>query len=514
MAHRRHAAIFVAVTFVAAHGALAQEPFPGLDAYVSKAAQTWKVPGLSVAIVHNDSVIYAKGFGTLSAIDHTPVNDQTLFEIGSTTKAFTSTLAAMLVTDGKLRWTDRLSVYLPDFRLNDPAANEGVTIRDALSHQAGIGRAELLWLGSGATRDQVVHRLRFLKAESPFRSRFSYQNVMYTAGGEAVSKAGGAPWEELVRQRIFLPLGMASTVAARADLPTKNAALPHGVDHDTAFVQSPFNSQNVGPAGAIISTARDMAQWVRFQLNDGVVGGKRLVASAALRETHSPQALMVTGAGRGGGDSAAVTNFSTYGMGWRVEDYRHQLLWDHSGGTLGMTCHVAMLPEKKFGVVVLSNMGSTTLPEILADYILDRALGAPVRDPSGDAYARLAAQRRRADSLEKAQAAQHPVDAKPPLPLNAYVGTYADSVYGEATVSINDGRLELQRGDWHGPLQYWNATNFRWNIVPFAPAGPLVIKFDVSPDNVVTGMYFGLGADVTRLGRKGASGRGGRGRAP
>jgi hypothetical protein len=202
-----------------------------------------------------------------------------------------------------------------------------------------------------------------------------------------------------------------------------------------------------------------------------------------------------------------------YGKGWRVEDYRHQLEWDHSGGTVGMTCHVAMLPDKKFGVVVLSNMGQTTLPELLAEYILDRALGAPVKDPSGDAYARLAAQRRRADSVEKVQAAEHPVDAKPPLPLSAYAGTFADSLYGEATVSIKDGRLELQRGEWRGPLQFWNATNFRWNIQPFAPVGAPFIKFEVSPQNVVTGMYFGLGADVTLLGRKGG-GRGGRGAAP
>jgi CubicO group peptidase (beta-lactamase class C family) len=145
-----------------------------------------------------------------------PSNDQTLFEIGSTTKAFTATLAAMLVTDGKLRWTDRVSDYLPGFSMFDPVANESATLRDALAHQTGIGRAELLWVGSGVTRDEVIHRLRFLKPESPFRSRFSYQNVMYTTAGEAVAKAGGTTWEELVRRRIFEPLGITSTIAARA----------------------------------------------------------------------------------------------------------------------------------------------------------------------------------------------------------------------------------------------------------------------------------------------------------
>jgi CubicO group peptidase (beta-lactamase class C family) len=347
----------------------------------------------------------------------------------------------------------------------------------------------------------VIHRLRFVKPESPFRSRFSYQNVVYTAAGEAIARAAGTTWETLVRQRILTPAGMTSTVAARADLTTKNAALPHGMDHDTAAVQPPFNSQNIGPAGAIISSAHDMAQWVRFQLNDGVVDGKRLVGSAAFRETHTPQ--VVTGAARGaGGDTAAVSYFSTYGMGWLVGDYRHQLTWEHSGGTLGMTSQVSLVPEKKFGVVVLSNMASAQLPAILANYIIDRELGAPVRDPSGEAYVRFAAQRRRADSIEKAQAIDHPVDAKPPLPMSAYTGTFADSLYGEATVSIKDGRLELQRGEWRGPLQFWNATNFRWTV-PASPTGPLAIKFEVAPDNTVTGFYFGLPGDVTLLARKG-----------
>ncbi len=495
--------ISVAAVIAARPVTAQQEPFRGLDAYIAKAMQRWKIPGLSVAIVRNDSVLYAKGFGTLSISNATPVNDQTLFELGSTTKAFTATLAAMLVSDGTLRWTDRLADYLPGFRMYDPAANEEATIRDALTHQTGIGRAEMLWLGSNATRDEVVHRLRFLKPQSPFRSTFSYQNVMFVAAGEAVAKAGGDSWEGLVRRRIFEPLGMTSTVAEGRGLTSTNAALPHGMDHDMAYVQPKFNSQNIGPAGAIISNAQDMAKWLRFQLNDGVVNGKRLVSSAALRETHSPQALMTTGAApRGtGADSVPVTNFSTYGMGWIVLDYRHELAWQHSGGTLGMTSQVGMLPEKRFGVVVLSNMASAALPQLIMNYIFDRQLGAPVRDLSGDMYTRLLPLRRRADSLEKALAAAHPVDARPPLPLAAYSGVFTDSVYGEANVTVKDGRLELQRGYWNAPLQFWNATNFRW-VVPGAATGPLFIKFEVSPENVVTGLYFGLGADVRLLTRR------------
>ncbi|HEV8216830.1 MAG TPA: DUF3471 domain-containing protein, partial [Gemmatimonadaceae bacterium] len=180
-----------------------------------------------------------------------------------------------------------------------------------------------------------------------------------------------------------------------------------------------------------------------------------------------------------------------------------------------MTAAVGMMPEKKFGVVVLSNMGQAQLPEILRRYIFDRQLGAPMKDLSAETYAQYLTQRRRADSVEATQATQHPASALPPLPLTAYAGTYTDSLYGDVVVSVHEGQLEMQRADWRAPLQYWNATNFRWSVVG-SPAGPMNIKFEVAPDNSVTGLYFGIGGDVTLLAKKGGGrgGRGGRGGPP
>ena len=495
-----------------AAGAQTKEPYPGLDAYITKAIQTWNIPAVGVAIVRNDSVIYAKGFGMLGVTNRAPVNERTLFEIGSSSKAFTATLVAMLVSDGKMHWDDRITTYLPDFRLYDPVANEAVTIRDALSHRSGIARGELIFLGAGITRDEVVHRVRFLKPESPFRSRYSYQNIMYVTAGQAAGKAAGSTWDDLIRERILKPLGMTTSATNYRGLENENVAQPHRLDHDSLHLQARLDGENIGPAGSILSSAADMAQWLRFQLNDGVVNGKRLVSSAALRETHIPQMLIAGGGGRGGGgrDSVPpVTHFNTYAMGWMVQDFRGQLVWQHGGNTLGMTAAVGMMPEKKFGVVILSNMQSAALPELLRQYIFDRELGAPMRDWSGDAFTQFLAQRRRADSVEKTLATEHPANAVPPLPLTAYAGTYTDSLYGDATVELKNGHLELTRGEWAAPLQYWNATNFRWSV-PGSPAGPLFIKFEVSPDNTVTGMYFGLAGDVSLLGRKNA-GRGGRG---
>lgn len=510
----------VAVAMAAApHTTQAQsrEPYPGLDAYITNAVRTWKVPGLSVAIVRHDSVIYTKGFGVLRAGSTTPVNERTLFEIGSSSKAFTATLVAMLVSDGKMRWDDRISTYLPDFRMYDPVANDAVTLRDALTHRSGIARGELAWLGSGLTRDEVVHRVRFLKPESPFRSKFSYQNMMFLTAGQAAAKAAGSTWEDLIRQRIFTPLGMTSSLATSKGLTNANVAAPHGSEHDSAFVKEAFDAENIAPAGSILSNAVDMAQWLRFQLNDGVTNGKRLLSSAALRETHTPQMLITSGGGVrvSSADSTAASHFSTYGMGWFIEDYHGALVWQHGGNTPGMTAAVGMLPEKKLGVAVLSNMQSAPLPELIERYIFDRELGVPMKDLSAEAFTRAAAQRRRADSVEKAQEATHPMDAQPPLPLTAFAGTYGDSLYGEAVVTVKNGHLEMKRGDWSATLQYWNANNFRWLLPAGTPTGKMFIKFEINPDNTVSGLYFGPQGDVTLLPKKGSrGGRGGSGTPP
>ena len=217
------------------------------------------------------------------------------------------------------------------------------------------------------------------------------------------------------------------------------------------------------------------------------------MSSAALRETHTPQ--MLIGAGLPATDA---TTFNTYGMGWIVQDYRHEVAWQHGGNTPGMTAAVGMLPEKKLGVVVLGNMDHTQLPDMLMRYVFDRHLGAPVRDYVAEASARAVAMQRRPDT-----APAH-VAGTPPLPLTAYVGTFADSLYGEATVAIENGHLEFTRGAAHGPLEYWNASNFRWNSNAAIPATSQYIKFDVTPDDRVTGVYYGLAPDIALLGRKSA----------
>jgi CubicO group peptidase (beta-lactamase class C family) len=502
----RLVALLLALWLTAPGAASAQgtaEPFPGLDAYVTKAMADWKVPGLALAVVRNDTVLYTKGYGVRKAGTTERADDQTLFEIGSSSKSFTALLVGMMVTDGKMRWDERVATYLPNFRLYDPVASAELTLRDALSHRSGLTRGELSWMYAGGTREEVLRRVRYLKPAAPFRARWIYQNVMFLAAGEAAAKTAGSTWEDLVQQRIFAPLGMASSKPfLRTGETLPNLATPHFIRRDTVHTMASMNMENIAPAGSIASTARDMAQYLRLQLGDGTFGGKRLVSAVALREMHTPQMLM---GGGGGGGPDSLTRFSTYGLGWMVQDYRRHLLWQHGGNTDGMTTAMGMLPEQKFGVVVLSNMHGAPLPGILMRYLFDRQIGAPIRDLSAEALTRAAVQRRRADSTERAQAATRAPGAKPALALEAYAGTYVDSLYGEATVSVEPGGLVMRRGFLNGPLEYWNAGNFRWVNNTSAAVPSLFIRFDVAPDGKVGALSFGLGADTAVMARKPAS---------
>ena len=201
-----------AITLTVSVAQAQQEPYPGFDAFVTKTMADGKVPGLSLAIVRNDSVIYVKAYGVKELGKPDKVDENTLFEIGSTTKTFTSTLVGIMQTDGKLRFDDKISAHLSDFRLYDPYASNEVTIRDALSHRTGLARGELMWLGSGLSRGEIIHRLRFQPPATSFRSAYAYNNPMVMVAGEVAAKAGGSTWEDLIQQRILTPLGMTRSI--------------------------------------------------------------------------------------------------------------------------------------------------------------------------------------------------------------------------------------------------------------------------------------------------------------
>ncbi|HEX4935661.1 MAG TPA: serine hydrolase, partial [Gemmatimonadaceae bacterium] len=488
------AAALVVIASCATAPAAAQRAdasFRALDAYVDGAREAWKVPGVAVAVVRNDSVVYARGFGVRDVGRPEAVDAQTVFAIGSSSKAFTAASIAMLVDEKKVSLDASPGTYLPGFQLYDPYASREMTVRDLLSHRSGLARGELAWYGSGFDRDEIVRRVRYLKPSWSFRSQFGYQNIMYITAGQVVAKVSGTSWDDFVRERLFTPLGMtSSSTTVRGLEAVTDLAQPHAEIADTVRRVPWRNIDNAGPAGSINSNVVDMAQWVRLQLGRGTYQGKSLISARLVDEMHQAHTVIrVDSAARA---SNPDTHLQAYGLGWFLEDYRGRLVVHHGGNVDGFTALVAMMPEEKFGVVFLTNMNGTGLPSALMRKLFDLQLRAPAKDWSGDAYKRLEALRARARQMQSRQESQRAANTRPTLPLAAYAGTYVDSLYGEVVVKEDNGKLQLVFGpNWRGELEHYHYDSFRVKFdTPVLP--PVPVTFQIGGTGKVEGVQLDM----------------------
>jgi CubicO group peptidase (beta-lactamase class C family) len=432
-----------------------------MDAYIARALKDWGVVGMSVAVVDNDSIVYIRGFGVRELDKPAPVDEQTVFAIGSNTKLFTAVATGMLVDAGMMRWDDRVIAHLPAFQLYDPWVTHEVTIRDLLSHRTGLGEqaGNLLAYGSGLSRAEILRRMQFLPAVTSFRSGFAYQNLGVLAAGEAAAAAAGTTWDSLITGRILAPLGLdRSGTSIRQLGHMQNVATPH-TSQASGVMTIPWRDiDNLGPAGSIYSTAEDMARWLRFLLAKGRHNGSQLLRPETLREIESPQAVVSCPA-----DSLRPSvHFCAYGLGVLMNDYRGLKVLSHTGGIDGMLSSVTLVPERRLGIVVLTNTdGHNALFVAVARYLLDTFLGSPPRDWSAIL---LADARQREDALSQyAHAvASTRVRASGTVNVSSYVGTYTNALYGDAVVATKGGALILQlRGSRVGVLEPWAIEAYR-----------------------------------------------------
>ena len=481
-------------------------PLAGFDQYIAQAMQDWKVPGLAIAVVKNDSIVLMKGYGTRTMGNAEPVDEHTLFAIGSASKAFTATLVAMLVDQGKMRWDDPATAYLPDVQMYDPYVSRELTVRDLLTHRSGLARGDLMWYATDYNRDEILRRVRFLKPTWSVRSHFGYQNIMYLAAGQAAAHAAGKPWDDLVRERIFGPLGMTESFTSVRDLAGKiNVATPHTDVNDTLLIVPWHNIDNIGPAGSINSNVSDMIKWVRFQLAQGSVSGKPLVSASALGETHTAQ--MVIPVGPDARQLNPYTHLNAYGMGWFLGDYRGRELDQHGGNIDGMSAMVAVMPEEKIGMVILTNANGSPVPSIALYRVLDGLLNEPARDWNGEYRKTFDKARAQAKEAQQKRLAQRVPDTKPSLALDRYAGVYSDSMYGDATIRLENGTLRMTYGTlYDGELEHWHFDTFRarWHS---RALGQTFVTFALGADGKVHSVDFeGIGsfgrkpdaADTTR----------------
>ena len=440
-------------------------PYRDLDGYVVAAMREWKVPGLALAIVEGDRVVLAKGYGVRDLGQPAPVDDRTLFAIGSATKTFTATAIGMLAEDKRLDLDAPVARLLPGFELRDPYVTREVTLRDLLSHRTGVAGGDLLWASGELSRDEIVRRLRFLPQTWSLRSRFDYSNVMVIAAGQTLATAAGKPWDDLIRERILVPLGMTETVTSiRALPPGGNVATPHDPRPDAPLPIRWRNMDNTAASGGINSNVREMAQWLRFQLAEGAWDGRQLVSRSYIREMRTPH-IMIRREGAWA-EMSPDAHFMAYGLGWIMSDYHGRMMLQHGGGIDGMSAMVGLMPEAKVGVVVLSNLNGNQLPAALMLRVFDAALGLSPTDWSAR-Y--LEVTRRAIADAEAAERrmveANRVMGTTPTLPLEAYVGTYRDEALGDATVRLEGGKLILRYGtEFEGELEHVQYDSFqaRW----------------------------------------------------
>lgn len=494
-------ALIATAAFVVAPSARAQQKVSArpdltpLDGYVERVMKEWKVPGVAIAVVRNDSVILAKGYGVRAIGGAEPVDANTVFAIGSASKAFTSALVGMAVDAGKMSWDDPVARYLPGFQLHDSYASRSLTLRDAMSHRSGLSRGDLTWYSGKYTREEVLQRVRYLEPSWSFRSQFGYQNVMFLAAGEAVARALQSDWDALIRDRIFTPLSMArSNTSVRANQGLSNVSSPHNELRDTVRVIPWKNIDNIAPAGSINSSVTDMAQWLRLQLAQGKINGKQLITAPVIEEMWTPN-THIRLQGPTGGYLAPGANVSSYGLGWFVQDFKGQLAIHHGGNIDGFSAVVAMLPRKNTGVVVLTNMNGTPAPNILFPYVFELLLGETPQDWSASYQKMLSGARQAASAAEAAAEKSRVAGTKPTHGLDAYAGTWTDSLYGDVEVLQRDGGLRIEYGSMVGAMEHWHYDTFRAELDN--GAGRSLVTFSLDENGKVAQLKAQLFPDRT-----------------
>lgn len=461
------------------------------DAYAAKAVRDWGAVGLSVAVVKDGRTIFAKGYGVRELGKPEPADAETMYSIGSTTKAITAAAIGMLVDEGKLGWDDPVTRYLPWFELGDPFVTRELTIRDLLTHRAGLANGDVLWYRTDTSPREVLRRARFIPSGYSFRSGFIYQNIMYAAAGAVVANVSGMSWEQFVATRIFTPLGMTRSVASLAatgGLP--NVASPHYRIKDTVRVISNASVDPVGAAGSIWSSVSDMARWAAFMLDSGTVAGKALLTPRTWAELLRPQTMVPASEFY---PTARLTrpHWTTYGMGWFQHDYRGRMVQFHTGSIDGMVAIIGLIPEERLGVYVLGNLDHVEARHALMYRAFDTWLGGESRDWSAEMltlYRGLAAG---GDSAAARAERGRLTGTSPSLALSAYPGRYADSLAGTVEILAENGALGLrQSSQLHARLEHWHLDTFRarWDN---AWQGTSLLTFELASDGTVSGVRLG-----------------------
>jgi CubicO group peptidase (beta-lactamase class C family) len=455
-----------------------------LERLAQQKIQENAVPGLAIAVVFQDKVVYAKGFGVRDVNTRTPVDGDTVFQLASVSKPIGSTVVAELVGEGKITWESKLSALDPTFEMFDPWVTREITVRDMYSHRSGLpDHAGDLLEDLGFTRAEILFRLRYQRPDSSFRSHYAYTNFGMTEGAVAAVKPYGLDWEEACQQKLYKPLGMTSTSSRYADFTARqNKAVGH-VLVDGKWVQKFKRDPDAqSPTGGVSSSVNDVAKWIRLQLADGKFDGKQMVSEKPLTETHHPQ--MLTGFN-------PFTNMPTfYGLGWNVSyDEQGRLRLNHSGGfDLGAATYVNLVPAEQLGIVVLTNGRPTGIAEALGTIFADIALyGKPTQDWF-PLYKQRFADPATTGTVLGFDYSKPPAAPASALKNGAYLGNYANDFFGDIAIVEKDGGLAIVEGPKKltFPLKHYDRDTFTYDTIGENAVGRSGVTFTIGPDGQAT----------------------------
>ncbi len=469
----KQVAVILAVLALLASAAFSQAlTETQIDALVERSMKAFDVPGISVGVIKDGKVVYAKGHGVRSLRTNEKMDENTLVGIASNSKAFTCLSLGMLVDEGKIKWDDRVQDYIPEFKLYAPYVSENFTIKDLLTHRSGLGlgAGDLMFFpdGSDFTIKDIIHNLRYLKQVSQFRTKYDYDNNLYIVAGEVIARVSGKSWPEFVEERIMRPLGMSSSAGLFERLKDKSNTIDgHASVEGKVRVIKRSMVRVPAAAGGINSNITDLTKWVGMFLSNGKYGdGKRLVSEKVLKEMWSPQTIIQVNS-----PGPYNTHFAAYGLGFFLSDVNGYKQVTHTGGLEGMVTQITMIPEIGLGIIVLTNQQEGGAFRSITNQILDGYFGKAGRDWVAD----LSTSRQK--SLAEAKAITDKVAAEvakaaasggATLDPSTVAGKYADAWLGEVTLSVKDGKLRFaskRSPNLTGEMFPYKANSFivRWD---------------------------------------------------
>jgi CubicO group peptidase (beta-lactamase class C family) len=437
--------------------------------YIEAARQDWRVPGIAVAVVQNDSLVMAEGFGVSHILTGERVDANTVFAIASNSKAFTATAIGLLVQEGKLSWDDPIINFLPDFRMYDPLATRKVTLRHMLAHKSGLGlwAGDLNWFNASVPREEIIRKIRYLKPVYDLGTGYAYSNLGFLTAGQVIPAVTDTSWDNFIVERFFKPLGMKrSNTSIRFLKDMDNVATPHLL-HDGELLPYVYdNVDGAGPAAGINSTARDLGQWLRLQLAYGHWQGRQMVDSSIIFATRRPQNLLTFS--RKSLKFHHASHLISFGLGWIVKDYHGRLMVLHGGALTGMFSQVAFVPEEQLGVVVLTNLEDHNLQNALAHYLIDQFMGVKTTDWSARYLQSDRENRDRLQAQRVAIEAARDRQSQPSKALAGYTGEYVANVNGPAFIKQEDDLLVITLAlhpHIRGVITHWQYDTFKvkWN---------------------------------------------------